>query len=459
MDRARAALMSEQVMLDFLQMKSFRDDPLVIDDAHGVRVRDIDGKSYIDGMSGIFVVNFGHGRTEIIDAMSEQLRKVAFVPQLGTSVPELELADRVVQMTPPRYTRVKFFSGGSETTEAAIKMSRQYHKQTGNPGKFKVLSHYRGYHGGTGFSLAATGWPHLRAPFEPFAPGFLRMLTPDSYHALFNVPLDEIGETYVRLVEETVQMEGPETIAAIIVEPLLMSAGIIVPPTGYLAGLRSIADRYNITFIIDEVITGFGRTGKLFCWQHSNVEPDLFCCGKGMSGGYAPLSALIISDQIGQAFWGEGSDKVQFHAGHTFAGNPVACAAGLAALRVLTETGALENGAKVGAYVRNRLTALAAEHDTIGDVRGLGMMLGLAFVSDRDTRERFADSVGFGLRLQAEARTRGLLLRSSAWFTAIAPPLTTTEAEADEIISILDASLTAAEASIGRARMPAGATR
>ena len=459
MDRERAASLSEQVMLDFIQMQAFREDPLVIDDANGVRVRDIDGKRYIDGMSGIFVVNLGHGRTEIIDAMSDQLRKVAFVPQLGTSVPELELADLLVQMTPPRYTRVKFFSGGSETTEAAIKMSRQYHKQTGNPGKFKVMSHNRGYHGATGFALAATGWPHLRGPFEPYAPGFLRMLTPDSYHPLFNVPPDELCATYLRLVEETIQMEGPDTIAAIIIEPVLMSAGIIVPPAGYLAGLRAIADRYNITFIIDEVITGFGRTGKLFCWQHSDAEPDLFCCGKGMSGGYAPLSALIISDHIGKAFWGEGPDKVQFHAGHTFAGNPVACAAGLAALRFMTESGALDNGAEVGAYLRNRLVALAADHETIGDVRGMGMMLGLEFVTSRDTRERFADSVNFGLRLQAEARTRGLLLRSSAWFTAIAPPLTTTEAEADEIVAILDASLYAVEASLGLARQAVGAAR
>jgi 4-aminobutyrate--pyruvate transaminase len=204
-----------------------------------------------------------------------------------------------------------------------------------------------------------------------------------------------------------------------------------------------------VLLIFDEVITGFGRTGKLFCMEHSGVEPDLFCCGKGMSGGYAPLSGLVISEKVAAAFWGEPEALVQFHAGHTFGGNPVACAAGVAAIKVLLNAGVLENGARVGAYLKRRLEELARRHPTAGEVRGEGMLLGIEFVKDRASRERFGDELAFGARVQAAARRRGLLLRASPWFTAVAPPLTTTEAEVDELVELLDAALEEAEASVG----------
>jgi adenosylmethionine-8-amino-7-oxononanoate aminotransferase len=449
MERARAAELSRQVMLDFMQMRGFVDDPLVIERAEGVRVWDTDGKSYIDGLSGIFVVNMGHNRAEIVDAMIAQLRSVAFAPQMATSVPELELGDLMMRLTPSRYTQVKFFSGGSEATEGAIKMARQYHRQTGNPGKYKVLTHYRGYHGATGHSMAATGWPRYRASFEPMAPGFVKMHTPDSYHPIVDVAPEALGAAYARLVEEQVVMEGPETVAMIMTEPLMMSAGVIVPPAGYLAALRDIADRYDVLLVFDEVITGFGRTGPLFCMEHSGVEPDLFCCGKGMSGGYAPLSGIVISQKVAEAFWGDPADLVQFHAGHTFGGNPLACAAGVAATRLLVEGGVLENGQRVGAYAKRKLAELARRHATVGDVRGEGLMLGLEFVQERGTRARFGEEIAFGNRVATAARKRGALLRASPWFTSVAPPLTATEAEIDELVQILDGAIDEAEASVG----------
>jgi adenosylmethionine-8-amino-7-oxononanoate aminotransferase len=449
MDRARASALSRQIMLDFMQMRSFVEDPLVIERAEGVRVWDAEGKSYIDGLSGIFVVNMGHNRPEIVQAVAEQLGKVAFAPQMATSPPELELGELMVRITPPRYTQVKFFSGGSEATEGAIKMARQYHRQTGNPGKYKILTHYRGYHGATGHAMAATGWARYRSPFEPLAPGFVKMHTPDSYHPLVPAPPAELGAAYARLVEEQVVQEGPETVAAIMTEPIMMSAGVIVPPTDYLPALREIADRHDVLLIFDEVITGFGRTGTLFCMEHSGVEPDVFCCGKGMSGGYAPLSGLVISQKVADAFWGDPEALVQFHAGHTYGGNPVACAAGLAAIKVLLEAGVLESGRRAGAYAKGRLQELARRHPTVGDVRGEGMLLGIELVKERRSRERFGDEVAFGNRVQAAARRRGLLLRASPWFTAVAPPLTTTEAEVDELVDRLDAALEEAEASVG----------
>ena len=193
MDRARASTLSRQVMLDFMQMQAFVDDPLVVERAEGVRVWDTEGTSYLDGLSGIFVVNMGHNRAEIVSAVAAQLGRVAFVPQMATSVPELELGDLLLAITPRRYTQVKFFSGGSEATEGAIKLARQYHRQTGNPGKYKVLSHYRGYHGATGHAMAATGWPRYRAPFEPLAAGFVKLHTPDTYHPVVPLPPDQLG--------------------------------------------------------------------------------------------------------------------------------------------------------------------------------------------------------------------------------------------------------------------------
>lgn len=436
-------------MLDFVQMQGWVEDPLVVERADGIRVWDTDGKGYIDGLSGIFVVNMGHNHRQIVEAVANQLSRVAFAPQMASSVPELELGDLLMRLTPKRYTQVKFFSGGSEATEGAFKLARQYHRQTGNPGKYKVLSHYRGYHGATGNAMAATGWPRYRAPFEPMAPGFVKMHTPVTYNPLIPAPPDELGDAYARLVEEQIVQEGAETVAAIITEPLMMSAGIVVPPPGYLRRLREIADRHDVLLIFDEIITGFGRTGPLFHMEHVGVEPDIFCVGKGMSGGYAPLSGIVLSQRVADAFWGEPDALVQFHAGHTYGGNPLACAAGVAAVTALVEGGILENGQRAGGYCKQKLKELARQHPTVGDVRGEGFMLGLEFVKERGAKERFGDEVAFGARVQAAARKRGLLLRCSPWFAAIAPPLTTTEAEVDELVGILDAALAEAEASVG----------
>jgi len=297
--------------------------------------------------------------------------------------------------------------------------------------------------------MAATGWPRYRAPFEPMAPGFVKMHTPVTYNPLIPAPPDELGDAYARLVEEQIVQEGAETVAAIITEPLMMSAGIVVPPPGYLRRLREIADRHDVLLIFDEIITGFGRTGPLFHMEHVSVEPDIFCVGKGMSGGYAPLSGIVLSQRVADAFWGEPDALVQFHAGHTYGGNPLACAAGVAAVTALVDGGILENGQRAGGYCKQKLKELARQHPTVGDVRGEGLMLGLEFVKERGAKERFGDDVAFGARVQAAARKRGLLLRCSPWFAAIAPPLTTTEAEVDELVGILDAALAEAEASVG----------
>ena len=253
---------------------------------------------------------------------------------------------------------------------------------------------------------------------------------------------------YARLAEEVVRLEDPETVAAIITEPVLMSAGVVVPPDDYMRALREICDRYNLLLIVDEVITGFGRTGKVFAQEHTGAWGDIFCIGKGMSGGYAPLAATVMTERVARAFWGEPEAQVQFHAGHTYAGQPLACAVGVAAIAQLLERDLAGQAMRVGEYLHGKLTELARRHDVIGDVRGRGLLRGIEFVRDRSTRERFPDELLFGNQVAAAARRRGLLLRASPWFTAIGPPLITTVPEIDAICDILDESIAEVAASV-----------
>jgi adenosylmethionine-8-amino-7-oxononanoate aminotransferase len=434
--------LARRIMVDFLPMKDFAENPLILTEGRGIRVTDVDGRSYIDGLSGTFCVNLGHGNTALAEAAARQYGRLALAcPTLATNDRALELVQALLDLLPRQYTTVKLLSGGSEVTEAAIKMARQYHKQTGAATRYKVLSHYRAYHGATGHALAAGGWPGWRTAYEPLPGGFLHLHTPDPYRPPFPGTPETVGETYARLVQEVIELEGPETIAALITEPILMSAGVVVPPRDYLPRIRALCDRYGILLVYDEIITGFGRTGTMFAAEHWDAWPDIFCLGKGMSGGYAPLSATVITDRLAAAFWGTAAEALQFHAGHTYGGNPVACAVGLAAIRQIVEERIVENSKARGAQAQARLRELAARYPVIGDVRGEGLLVGVEFVKDRATREHFPAGDGLGLKVREAARRRGLLLRASHWMVAFAPPLTTTAAEVDEIVEIFEAAL------------------
>ena len=428
-------------MIDFTQMKAFSEEPLILTEAGGIRVRDADGRWYIDGLSGTFCMSLGHGNARIIDAVTRQLSRLALAaPTMATSDRSIELARELLRLLPPQYTTLKWGGGGSEAVEAAIKMARQFHRQAGDPRKYKVLSHYRGYHGVTGQALAASGWRAHRTPYEPLAGGFIHLHTPDPYRPPFDVDASEVASTYVRLVEQVIELEGPETIAALITEPILMSAGVVIPPDGYLPALRALCDTHDIVLVFDEIITGFGRTGRLFASELFSTWPDILVFGKGLTAGYVALSATVITDRIAEAFWG--SQGLEFAAGHTYAGNPVACAAGLAALEEIRALDVVTNAAARGDQALERLQSLRLSHAGVGDVRGQGLLLGLEFVRDRDTKEPFPPAENVGVRVREAARRRALLLRASHWMAVLAPPLTTTAEEVDEMLDILDEALT-----------------
>ena len=440
------------IMVDFMQMKAFAEDPLIWTEGDGIWLTDIEGKRYIDGLSGTFCLSLGHNNKALVEAGSRQLARLAMAtPTMGTSDRALELAKLLLEITPADYTTMKVLSGGSEAVEAALKMARQYHKQSGVPTKYKILSHYRGFHGATGNALSATGWPLWKVPYEPFPTGFVHLPTPDPYRPTFGGDtLDEIGERYAQYVEEIIELEGPSTIAALITEPVLMSAGTVVPPTRYLKRIREICDRHDIVLIFDEIITGFCRVGEMFASKLWDVWPDMLVVGKGISGGYTGLSAVILKDRFAQTFWGEPQDNVHFYSGHTYGANPLACAIGIAAIEQMLDGRIAANVRDRGEQARGRLRELQSRLPVIGDVRGVGLLIGAEFVQDLVTRERFPAEMDLGIKVRAEARKRGLLIRASHWMAVLAPPLTTTAEEMDDILDRFEESLVAVLEPIAR---------
>lgn len=449
----------ERIVLDFTQMRAFARSPFLFDHGEGIRITDVDGQQYIDGLSGVFVNSLGYHNQAVIDAIANQLERLHFAPPLhGTTPIALEFVEALLKFAPKGMGAVKLLSGGSEATEAAMKLARQYHKNTGHAGKYKIIARYGGYHGATMGALSATGGWERKSVFEPLVAGFLHVHPPHCYRCPFDQVYGSCGITCANLVERTIQAEDPDTVAAVIMEPIsISSSGFVVPPPEFFQILRATCDRHNVLLIFDEIITGFGRLGTNFGADYYGVTPDLLCCGKGMSGGYAPLAAVLISQQVWNAFLGEPEERKEFHHGHTFGGNPVACAAGLAALTEITKGRLVENARGQGKHLRNRLEQMAARFDFIGEVRGAGLLQGVEFVRDRRTREMFAPTVKPGKLLEQAAKKRGLILRTGADFAAFAPPLIATRQDIDEMCNVFQDALDVVATELHAA--PAGGTR
>ncbi len=436
----------EHLVLDFRQARDFARNPFVFSRGQGIRISDREGKTYIDGLSGVFVVSLGYGNRAIIDAMTAPLEELAFAPPLhGTNERALELAALIPRIAPPGIDTVKFLSGGSEATESAMKLARQYHQQTGHPRKYKVISRYGAYHGATMGALSAGGGWERKSLFEPLGVGFIHVHPPYCYRCPFDKAYPECGITCAKLVESTIRSEDPETVSAVIMEPIsISSAGFVVPPPEFYVMLREACDRHNVLLIFDEIITGFGRLGATFGADYYGVVPDIICCGKGMSSGYAPLAAILFQGRVQEAFLAESGERKEFHHGHTYGGNPLACAAGLAAVRQILEQGLVERARVLGARLRGRLEDVYAESSIVGDVRGAGLLQGMEFVRDRATKEPFA-GVKPGKVVERLAKERGLILRTGDDFAALAPPLIVSESEIDEMTAILAESVRLAQ--------------
>jgi adenosylmethionine-8-amino-7-oxononanoate aminotransferase len=435
------------VMVDFNQMKTFAENPLIMVEGKGITLTDHEGNRYIDGLSGVFAVSLGHGNDEIVDAIVAQHRRLSFSsPIMTTTDRALELTAELIRITGGRYDVVKQLSSGSEATEAAIKMARQYHRQSGSPERFKTISFYRSYHGATMGALTQTGWPQLRAPYEPFLTGGLHVHPPIPGSCRACTGSCTLG--CLAQLRDVIEQEHPRTVSAVIVEPVMLTAGVHALPDDYLRGLRALCDETGVLLVFDEIVTGFGRLGAWFAAEQAGVWPDILCVGKGLTSGYAPLSAVLLSEKVGGAFWGPAADGVQYQAGHTFASNPVSAACGLAVIHYFERHGVLDNVRERGAELEARLRAIASRYAIAGDVRGRGLLYCLDFV-DPATGGPLSAAQPLGTAVQQAARRRGLLVRASPHNATLAPPLVLTADELTRIADILEESVAEVDEQVG----------
>ncbi len=434
--------------------------PRVIVEGDGVWIIDDRGRRIIDGFAGLWCVSVGHRRQEIIDAVHDQMETLEYFTTFhGQSHPKaIELAEKLASMFPSEYglNHVMFSSGGSEANETNIKLVRMYWSLQGQDRRFVIVGRHNGYHGLTIATMTATGIMPMRWNFGPEAPGFAHIAAPYCYKCELdlNYPSCKLAcaEEFARLVER----EGADTIAAFIAEPVIGAAGIIPPPDGYFERIREICDDNGILLILDEVVTGFGRTGTMFAMQQYGVRPDIVTLAKGITSGYVPLGASIVSDAVWDTISERLPDQMPVSHGFTYSGHPVCCAAALANIDIIEREDLAGNAADVGVYLLEQLRARIGGFESVGDIRGSGLMIGIEFVADKSTKRGFTHPHQACTRVELEAWERGLYCRAMGMETVgLAPPLTIDRAIADQIIDLLAESIAVMEAEF----MPAERTR
>ena len=413
----------------------------------GIYVFDETGKRYIDGSAGAGNVTLGHGCQPIVNAIADQAKALAYCFSAHfTSQPALDLAERIAALAPGDLNHFYFVSGGSEGIETAIKIARQYHLQQGNGQKQMIISRWRGYHGATLGALGITGSPALRAPFTPWLPSFPHIAACYPYRCAFAGCEGQCNLSCARELEQAILQVGPENVAAFVAEPVVM-AGVAggVPPADYFPLIREICDRYGVLFIADEIITGFGRTGKIFAIEHWQVEPDMIVFAKGVSSGYVPLGGVVLREKIRDSF---GESGATFAHVFTYVNNPVAMSAGLAVLDIIEAEDILAHVTEMGEYLLTSAAALQA-HPSVGEMRGKGLILGLELVRDKSSKEPFPAAVSVHKRLRTILLDRGLSVMTAGgaadWVNGddlrFYPPLIITRSQIDEALGILDEGL------------------
>jgi len=421
--------------------------PTIVVAGDGIRVTDSEGKSWIDVNGGYISVNAGHGRTEIADAAYEQMRQLAFMPPGTTTEATVMLAAKLAELAPGNLTRVFPVSGGSEANETALKIARYYHARRGEPERFKVVSRKGSYHGATGgVQWLGDSASTLPEAVEPTQTGLIAAPQPDPYRCeLGGRTSAECAVLCAEAVEQLIVANDPGTISAVIAEPVT-ARGCIVPGDDYWPMLRDICDRHGVLLVADEVITGFGRTGKMFAMEHWGVVPDIMSVAKGIISSYLPFGATITTDEVADVF--VGPDKQLRHV-FTATGHPVCSAAALKNIEIIEREGLVDNSATVGAYFKEQLEGLMLDHESVGNVRGIGLLMGVELVSDRKSKEPFAKELDISNRLTDMLKSHGLLLGALNSTMNIGPPLSVTTAEVDEIMHAIDLSLWELEGELG----------
>ena len=425
------------------------DEELVIDRAEGVWVWTERGKKLMDGFAGLAVVNVGHGRREIAEAIAEQTVRLAYYPTTRqfSNRPAAELAAKLASLTPGDLTYSMFAVSGSEANERSMQIARHYWLAKGRTAKHKVISFQGGYHGATTGTYAICGLPHMVEPYAALqVPGFTKAAPPHPFRDRGAGSDQELIERRARELREAIVRENPETVSAVILEPIISSGGFIIPPLGWLRAVRSVCDELEVLMIADEVITGFGRTGRWFACEHDGVVPDLMSVAKGISSGYVPLSASIARRHLADAF-SDTTTQENVHP-NTYAAHPVACAAALANLKIMEQDHLVENAEKMGARLLEGLQTSVGKRPIVGEVRGRGMMACVDFV-EPDGSGRPLDGKRVA-ELDRKAWDRGAIVYARGTVLRLAPPLCITSDEVDQLVGIVADSIADLEKDIAR---------
>jgi taurine-pyruvate aminotransferase len=412
---------------------------MIVEKGDGAWITDTDGNQYLDGMSGLWCVNVGYGREELAQAAYEQLKEMSFYPLMKSHLPAIELGEKLNQWLEDEY--VFFYSNsGSEANEVAFKIARQYHEQNGESDRWKFISRYRAYHGQTMGALAATGQAQRKYKYEPLTPGFIHVSPPDLYRRPDGTDPDAYGQECARDIERTMRWELPQTIAGVIMEPIITGGGILIPPDNYLPAVKEICEENGVLLIVDEVICGFGRTGKPFGYQNYGVKPDIVTMAKGITSAYFPLSATAVRREIYETFAGD-TDYERLRHVNTFGGHPAGCAVAIRNLEIIEEEDLVGRSAEMGEQLRKELSGLD-DHPNVGDVRNKGLLFGIELVEDKETKEPAStERVAAAI---SSCKERGLVIANNADTVAgfnnvltLAPPLSITDGDLEFIARVL----------------------
>ena len=427
----------------YFQMQTVREQgPVIFERGEGVHVYDTTGKQYIDAHASLWLMNIGFGRKEVADAAYEQMKKLPYFSMfIGFSnPPAIRLADRLIELTEPEGMGKVFYSeSGSEAVETALKMARAYWKNRGRGQKYKFIARRSAYHGVTFGALSATGVSVNRRPAEPLVPGFRHIPDPNCYRHPWGTGLteEEVSIAASEALRRAIEFEGPETVAGFIAEPVQGAGGLIVPPPSYLRRCREICTEYDVLFIADEVITGFGRTGTWFGSRTYGIKPDMMCFAKGLTSGYVPMGATLCRDEIYEAFLEPGKE---FRHGNTYSGHATAAAAALANLDIVERENLPANAKSVGEHLLKKLHTLE-RHPIVGDVRGIGLLARAELVQDKTTRRPFDRPGVVAGKVQKRAQELGVIFRPVGDILTLSPPLILNQEQADRIVEVLDQAI------------------
>ncbi|WP_309045939.1 aminotransferase [Marinobacter sediminicola] len=423
--------------------------PAVMTQGEGCYLRNDQGRKILDGFSGLWCVNVGYGRQELADVAYEQMKKLSYLAPTMVSEPSVQLAAKIEQLLGTTM-HVYYSCSGSEANETAFKIARQYHLQSGKSDgrrRYKIVSRYRGYHGATMGAMAATGQANRKLGYDPEPAGFIKVMPPYPYRDHQKLTLEEQGAEAARQLEETIIHEGYESVAAVIMEPVISGGGVIVPPDNYLPLVRQICDRYGVLLILDEVVSGFGRTGKMFGHDHWNTKADIYTFAKGLASGYQPIAATAVKQEIFDAFYGEPGDGREFRSVNTFGGSPISTAVALRNIQILEDENLVENAARQGDYFRAQVADRLSEHPFLGDIRGKGLLTGLELVGDKATREPLDQGKVTAVIAHALQEYGVIIGRNGNTVPGrentliIGPPLVSTETEMDRIAEAIAGGL------------------